>query len=72
MARVLADNVNVRDFLGHANITTTSRYVQSTPLRLERVLAQMEGGSEDSHTTTSEGTTNEAPSETATPTNLVN
>ena len=34
---------DVRNFLGHANITTTSRYVQSTPLRLERVLNQMEG-----------------------------
>ena len=38
-----ADHHDVRDFLGHANITTTSRYVQSTPLQLERVLAQMGG-----------------------------
>jgi len=32
-----ADLHDVRDFLGHAAITTTtSRYLQSTPLRLER------------------------------------
>jgi integrase len=37
-----ADLHDVRDFLGHANITTTSRYLQSTPTRLERVLARME------------------------------
>lgn len=71
-----AEMHDVRDFLGHANITTTSRYVQSTPLRLERVLAAMEGGSagfaHGSHTTTSEATTNEAQSESATATNLVN
>jgi len=33
---------DVRDFLGHANITTTSRYLKSTPLRLERALAALE------------------------------
>ena len=37
-----ADLHDVRDFLGHANITTTSRYLQSTPARLERVQARME------------------------------
>jgi hypothetical protein len=30
------------DFLGHANITTTSRYLASTPLRLEQALAKLE------------------------------
>lgn len=35
---------DVRDFLGHANITTTSRYLKSTPLRLEKALANMESG----------------------------
>jgi integrase len=39
-----ASEHDVRDFLGHANITTTSRYLKSTPLRLEKVLANMEGG----------------------------
>ena len=29
---------DVRDFLGHTNITTTSRYLRSTTLRLERAL----------------------------------
>ena len=29
---------DVRDFLGHASITTTSRYLRSTTLRLERAL----------------------------------
>lgn len=37
-----ADLHDVRDFLGHANITTTSRYLQSTPTRLERALARLE------------------------------
>jgi integrase len=57
-----ADLHDVRDFLGHAAITTTSRYLQSTPLRLEKALARMdpEGFAQDSH--------NEAPdAPTATP-----
>ena len=33
-----ADLHDVREFLGHAAISTTSRYLQSTPLRLERAL----------------------------------
>jgi len=37
-----ADLHDVRDFLGHANITTTSRYVRSTPVRLAQALEQME------------------------------
>jgi integrase len=37
-----AEQHDVRDFLGHANITTTSRYLASTPIRLERALARME------------------------------
>jgi integrase len=40
-----ASEHDVRDFLGHANITTTSRYLKSTPLRLEKALANMERGS---------------------------
>lgn len=37
-----ADLHEVRDFLGHANITTTSRYLQSRPDRLALALARME------------------------------
>ncbi len=39
-----ASDHDVRDFLGHANITTTSRYLASTPLRLEQALANLESG----------------------------
>lgn len=39
-----AEQHDVRDFLGHANITTTSRYLASAPVRLEQALARMEGG----------------------------
>ena len=35
---------DVRDFLGHASIATTSRYLRSTSLRLERALTLMERG----------------------------
>ncbi len=38
-----ADQHDVRDFLGHANITTTSRYLATPPVRLERALSRMEG-----------------------------
>ena len=30
---------DVRDFLGHANITTTSRYLRSSPVRLAQAQA---------------------------------
>jgi hypothetical protein len=33
---------DIQAFLGHANIKTTSRYLQSTPVRLEQALARME------------------------------
>ena len=33
---------DVRDFLGHANITTTSRYLRSSPVRLAQALERME------------------------------
>ena len=39
-----ASDHDVRDFLGHANITTTSRYLASTPERLEQALANLESG----------------------------
>jgi hypothetical protein len=39
-----ADQHDVRDFLGHANITRTSRYLSSTTKRLEMALENMEAG----------------------------
>ena len=42
----LADLHDVRDCLGHANITTTSRYVRSTPVRLAQALERMEAAAE--------------------------
>ena len=47
--RLLDSSLNlhdVRDFLGHANITTTSRYVRSTPVRLAQALERMEAATE--------------------------
>ena len=38
-----ADLHDVQMFLGHAVIATTSRYLQSTPVRLARALARLEG-----------------------------
>lgn len=37
-----ADLHDVRDFLGHANITTTSTYLASTPARLAKALARLD------------------------------
>ena len=37
---------DVQEFLGHANITTTSRYLRSTPVRLAKALERMEAASE--------------------------
>ena len=37
-----ADLLDVRDFLGHANITTISTYLASTPVRLAAALARLE------------------------------
>jgi integrase len=42
-----ADLHDVRDFLGHANITTTSRYLASSPVRLEKALARLEEAAHD-------------------------
>ena len=68
-----ADLHDVRDFLGHANITTTSRYLQSTPLRLARVLERMEAGfAHHSHTAASQGSTEDAASEAAERPNVLN
>lgn len=37
-----ADLHDVRDFLGHANITTTSTYLASTPVRLAKALSRLD------------------------------
>jgi hypothetical protein len=42
VSRVDRDLHDVREFLGHANISTTSRYLQSTPTRLEQVMARFD------------------------------
>lgn len=48
-----ADLHDVQMFLGHAAITTTSRYLQSSPIRLEQALARLDGSeTEDSAATT--------------------
>ena len=41
-----ADLQDVRDCLGHANITTTSRYIRSTPVRLAQALERREAAAE--------------------------
>ncbi len=52
-----ADLHDVQMFLGHADITTTSRYLQSTPLRLARALDKLEGAgfAHGSHTEDADG-----------------
>jgi integrase len=48
---------DVSAFLGHANISTTSRYLQTTPARMQQALDRMEklaGFAHDSHTEPSE------------------
>lgn len=66
---------DVQAFLGHANITTTSRYLQSAPVRLEQALTRMEaaaGFAHHSHKQASEAPS-EAPKPTAeNPTNSLN
>ncbi|MGH9239868.1 MAG: tyrosine-type recombinase/integrase [Vicinamibacterales bacterium] len=69
-----ADLHDVRDFLGHAAITTTSRYLQSTPLRLEKALARMEAGgfAHHSHTEAPEAPATTPESDAANRPNLLN
>ena len=49
-----ADLHDVRDFLGHANITTTSTYLRSTPVRLARALDRLDPESAAPAASTSE------------------
>ncbi len=45
-SRLLESSANLHDaqmFLGHANVSQTSTYLRSTPVRLEQALARLEG-----------------------------
>jgi integrase len=69
-SRLLESSADIHDvqmFLGHAAITTTSRYLQSTPTRLARALDKLEaaGFAHGSHTSDPD-TSIEAPIEDAT------
>lgn len=70
-----ADLHDVQMFLGHADITTTSRYLQSTPTRLARALEKLEaadGFAHDSHTATSETPNTTSESSSDSPRNALN
>ena len=43
---LLEASADLHDVLGHAHITTTSRYVRSTPVRLAQALERMEAAAE--------------------------
>ena len=43
-----ADLSVVREFLGHANITQTSRYLKTTPTRMREALERLEASAEAS------------------------
>ena len=49
-----ADLHDVREFLGHANVTTTSRYLRSTPVRLVAALQRMTASAQPSEAATDE------------------
>lgn len=66
---------DVQAFLGHGNITTTSTYLQSAPVRLEKALHRMEeaaGFAQDSHTEDSEASPEAPEPKLETPANLLN
>ncbi len=69
-----ADLHDVQMFLGHAAITTTSRYLQSTPVRLERALARLEeSGTRGQESRDSDsGSASESPSSTQEPLKSLN
>lgn len=55
----------VRDFLGHASISTTSRYLATTPTTLEAAMKHFEQHRKDSHTTVTSSDQPKPESETA-------
>jgi integrase len=69
-----ADLHDVQMFLGHAAITTTSRYLQSTPVRLERALARLEESGACGRAPKNSGleTTSELPASTQEPSTPLN
>jgi integrase len=69
-----ADLHDVQLFLGHSTITTTSRYLQSTPTRLARALDKLEaaGFAHHSHTEEKNGSASEPISEDRTAANVLN
>jgi integrase len=69
-----ADLHDVQMFLGHAAITTTSRYLQSTPVWLERALARLEaaGFAHDSHKPAQESAAGAASGDRQIASNLLN
>ncbi|HET9566873.1 MAG TPA: tyrosine-type recombinase/integrase [Vicinamibacterales bacterium] len=70
-----ADLHDVQMFLGHADITTTSRYLQSTPTRLARALEKLEaadGFAHHSHTASSEAHAETGEPPTDSPANTLN
>jgi site-specific recombinase XerD len=70
-----ADLHDVQMFLGHAAITTTSRYLQSTPVRLEKALAKLEaaaGFAHDSHNVAEQTATAASDSAAETASNVLN
>lgn len=65
-SRLLESSADIHDvsaFLGHANITTTSRYLASTPTRLAKALDALEaaGFAHHSHTEDAEKTSDDVP-----------
>ncbi len=53
---------DVREFLGHADVSTTSRYLKSAPVRLAEALERMEAAETFAHDSHKRPTTPDAPS----------
>ncbi|HEY1308468.1 MAG TPA: site-specific integrase [Vicinamibacterales bacterium] len=77
-SRLLESGATTHDimmFLGHGDITTTSKYLRSTPIRLARALDAMErgaGSAQYPHTGTSEASTTTSVAVVETPVNSLN
>jgi site-specific recombinase XerD len=64
---------DVKTFLGHADIGTTSRYLQSAPMRLEQALSRMETlFAHDSHKQDSEASSEASKTVVETASNSLN